>query len=295
MKIKIFVCLTMLLFVQNAFAVTLDDVVSVKDAAYRVGTSDEVELRYEVKDRVNLNTVKKEEDILDSRALTYADLSIKKISKEISDNLNLKSQDMMQDLSLLWRGAAVQSDTIKFALYKLANPDADKPDERSVKKVLSTIASMSTLVGAGVGNPLLASGSFLGSNLLGIASQDDKSINYKFSRVTDADMIILVRKIDELQQDIVNAYYDYMMTRKLFDLSVQQTKTAYNNYHYAEQGASKEVVLISDAYYRESADKQMQARNNFYARRASLEQLVGKETFQQFEDNLNKRDAALNK
>ena len=202
----------------------------------------------------------------------------------------MKSSDMLNDLSLLWRGAAVKSDTIKFAIYKLSNPDADKPDERSVKKVLTTIASMSTLVGAGIGNPLLASGSFLGSNILGIAAQDDKTINYKFSRVNDADMIILVRKIDELQQDIVNAYYDYMITRKIFDMTVKQTKTAYNNYQYAENGAKKEILLIADAYYRTSLDQQMNARNNFYSKRASLEQLVGKETFNEFEEKVNRRD-----
>lgn len=279
-----------ILMLPKAFAMELEDVTTLRDSAYRVGTSDEVEIKYQVKDRVNDNIVKKEEEIIDSRALTYADLSIKKISKEISDNLSLKSNDMMKDLSLLWRGAAVKSDTIKFALYKLSNPDADKPDEHSVKKVLSTIASMSTLVGAGVGNPLLASGSFLGSNLLGIASQDDKAINYKFSRVNDADMIILVRKIDALQQDIVNAYYDYMTTRKIFDMATHQTKVAYSNYQYAENGAKREILLIADAYYRTSLDFQMNARNNFYSKRASLEQLVGKETFDQFEEIVNNRD-----
>ena len=279
-----------ILMLPKAFAIELEDVTTLRDSAYRVGTSDEVEIKYQVKDRVNDNIVKKEEEIIDSRALTYADLSIKKISKEISDNLNLKSNDMMKDLSLLWRGAAVKSDTIKFALYKLSNPDADKPDEHSVKKVLSTIASMSTLVGAGVGNPLLASGSFLGSNLLGIASQDDKAINYKFSRVNDADMIILVRKIDALQQDIVNAYYDYMTTRKIFDMATHQTKVAYSNYQYAENGAKREILLVADAYYRTSLDFQMNARNNFYSKRASLEQLVGKETFDQFEEIVNNRD-----
>ena len=288
--IKKIILLLAILMLPRAFAVELEDVTTIRDSAYRVGTSDEVEIKYQVKDRINANVVKQEEEILDSRALTYADLSIKKISKEISNNLNLKSDDMMKDLSLLWRGAAVKSDTIKFALYKLSNPDADKPDEHSVKKVLSTIASMSTLVGAGVGNPLLASGSFLGSNLLGIAAQDDKAINYKFSRVNDADMIILVRKIDDLQQDIVNAYYDYMTTRKIFDMATHQTKVAYSNYQYAENGAKKEILLIVDAYYRTSLDLQMNARNNFYSKRASLEQLVGKETFDQFEEIVNNRD-----
>ena len=36
--------------------------------------------------------------------------------------------DMQSDLSLLWQGAATKSDTIKFAIYKLSNPDKDKPD-----------------------------------------------------------------------------------------------------------------------------------------------------------------------
>lgn len=73
---------------------------------------------------------------------------------------------------------------------------------------------MSTLVGAGMGNPLLAGGSLIGGNILGIMSQDTKALNYKYTKVTDADMIILVRKIEDLQQRTVDLYYNYMMARK---------------------------------------------------------------------------------
>ena len=51
-----------------------------------------------------------------------------------------------------------------------------------------------------------------------------------------------------------------------------------------------QILLIADAYYRTSLDFQMNARNNFYSKRASLEQLVGKETFDQFEEIVNNRD-----
>jgi hypothetical protein len=71
---------------------------------------------------------------------------------------------------------------------------------------------MSTLVGAGTGNPLLFCSSLIGGNTLGILSQDTKALNYKYTKVHDADMIILVRKIDELQQKVVGLYYDYMTT-----------------------------------------------------------------------------------
>ena len=146
-----------------------------------------------------------------SRELTFADLSLKKMSSEIATDLSIDEKVMMSDLSLLWKGAATQSDTINFALYKLANPDADKPDSKSVKKVLSTIASMSTMLGAGIGNPILATGSLIGGNVLGIMSQDTKALNYKYTKVNDADMIILVRKIEDLQQRAVDIYYDYMI------------------------------------------------------------------------------------
>ena len=72
------------------------------------------------------------------------------------------------------KGAATQSDTINFALYKLANPDADKPDKSTVKNMLKTIASMSTLVGVGAGNPVLAGASLIGGNVFGIMTQDTK-------------------------------------------------------------------------------------------------------------------------
>lgn len=266
-----------------------DDLNSVKDPAYRVGTTDDVEIKANAVKSVATETVKEIDPFESIEKLTYADLSIKKISKELSQDLEMDYDDMMQDLSMLWQGAATKSDIIKFALYKLSNPDKDKPDEKSVKKVLQTIASMSTLVGAGMGNPILSSGSFLGGNMLGIMSQDDKAINYKFTKVNDADMIILVRKIDDLQQKVVNRYYDYLTARKTLDMTTKMSKQRYQNYQLAQNG-TKELVIITDAYYRESLDMQMKARSDYYSKRASLEQLVGNETFVQFESNVGYRE-----
>ncbi|MFA7657954.1 MAG: hypothetical protein WCY19_00810 [Candidatus Gastranaerophilaceae bacterium] len=284
----LFSALFLSIFLSPAFAMDYEDLNSVKDPAYRVGTADDVEQKADFIKQISTETAKEIDPFENIEKLTYADLSIKKISKEISQELDIEYDDMLQDLSMLWQGAAAKSDIIKFALYKLSNPDKDKPDEKSVKKVLQTIASMSTLVGAGMGSPILSSGSFIGGNILGIMSQDDKAINYKYTKVNDADMIILVRKVDDLQQKVVNAYYDYMTTRKLLDMTTKMTKQRYQNYQLAQNG-SKELILIADAYYRESLDMQMKARSDFYSKRASLEQLVGNETFTQFESNVNSR------
>lgn len=293
---KKFLLLSLILIVSSpVFAVSLEDVNDARQPAYRLGISDSPEKEYvEAKqehqaEKVAKEYVKIDENQLDLSDLTYADLSIKQMSKEVARELDLDQETMVGDLSLLWQGAATQSDTINFALYKLANPEEDKPDEKSVKKVLSTIASMSTLVGAGMGNPIIATGSIIGGNVLGIMSQDTKALNYKYTKVTDADMIILVRKIEDLQQRAVDLYYNYMTARKRLDMVDELVKDRKKNYDMS-QNSSREVILITDAYYRTALDMQMKARSDFYSKRAALEQFVGNDVFKQFEADLAKRE-----
>lgn len=278
----------------SVFAIGYNDMNFPKDPAYRLGISDEPEKIYveaEVQP-VEKEYVQKDNSIEHTPDdLTYADLSLKRMSAEIASELALEEKEMTSDLSLLWRGAATQSDTINFALYKLANPDADKPDEKSVKKVLTTIASMSTMVGAGMGNPLLAASSLIGGNVLGIMSQDTKALNYKYTKVTDADMIILVRKIEDLQQRAVNLYYDYMTARKQLDMLDKLVQQRKKNYELA-QDASREIILITDAYYRSAIDMQSKAKSDFFAKRAALEQFVGNEVFTEFEKEVAAREKA---
>ena len=278
----------------SVFAIGYNDMNFPKDPAYRLGISDEPEKIYveaEVQP-VEKEYVQKDNSIEHTPDdLTYADLSLKRMSAEIASELALEEKEMTSDLSLLWRGAATQSDTINFALYKLANPDADKPDEKSVKKVLTTFASMSTMVGAGMGNPLLAASSLIGGNVLGIMSQDTKALNYKYTKVTDADMIILVRKIEDLQQRAVNLYYDYMTARKQLDMLDKLVQQRKKNYELA-QDASREIILITDAYYRSAIDMQSKAKSDFLAKRAALEQFVGNEVFTEFEKEVAAREKA---
>lgn len=270
----------------------LEDVVTPKEQFYRLGTTDTPEIKtdYDVKPVIQ-PIVQKENTIKSSQYLTYADLSIKKMALEISKEIEIDYNEMLADLSLLWQGAATRSDTIKFAIYKLSNPDKDKPDSGAVKKVLTTIAGMSTMVGAGMGNPVLASAALIGGNTLGIMSTDTKALNYKYTQVTDADMIILVRKVEELQQKVVDMYYDYLTARRLYNMTTEMVARSYENYK-ASQNLSKPVVLMTDTFYREALDEQQKARGCFFEKRSRLEQLVGNEVFKDFEAMLDKREAS---
>ena len=285
------------LSVTEALAIeTLADVEYPKAPAYRVGISELPEKQYLQAMQEKIKQTEKTSKLNDienvnNADLTYADLSIKRLSKEVAQELEYEEQDMLADLSLLWQGAAMQSDTINFALYKLANPDADKPDEKSVRNVLKTIASMSTLVGASMGSPLIAGSSLIGGNIFGIMSQDTKALNYKYTRVNDADMIILIRKVEDLQQRAVDLYYDYMSAKKQLEFANNLVEDRKRKFELAQKNnASRELVVITDAYYRTALDKQRSARSEFFSKRAALEQFVGNETFLQFEAELTARE-----
>ena len=280
----------------NAENLTLKDLEFPKPPAYRVGLSEVPETQFIQAKQEKPTLEKTYAQIGDNREsaitdMTYADLSISKLSKEIGKELEFEENDMVSDLTLLWEGAATQSDTINFALYKLANPDADKPDSKSIKKVLTTIASMSTLVGASMASPVFAGSSLIGGNILNIMSQDTKALNYKYTRVNDADMIILIRKIEDLQQNAVNLYYDYMSAKKQLEMTTKLVEERQRKFELAQKNnAPRELVVITDAYYRTAIDKQRTAKSDFFSKRAALEQFVGNETFVQFEKELEARE-----
>lgn len=289
---KFLICLLLFSFMQIPVyaSLQLEDLTSPQDKFYRLGTTDipETKVDFDVQPTI-VPVVQKEVTVQDSQNLTYADLSIKKMALEISKEIEIDYNDMLADLSLLWQGAATRSDTIKFAIYKLSNPDKDKPDSGAVKKVLTTIAGMSTMVGCGMGNPVLASAALIGGNTLGIMSTDTKALNYKYTQVTDADMIILVRKVEELQQKVVDMYYDYLTARELYNMTTEMVARSYDNYK-SSQKMSKPVVLMTDTFYREALDEQQKARGSFFEKRSRLEQLVGNEVFRDFEAMLDKRE-----
>lgn len=294
-KNRIISAVLMLAFVSfiPAQALELKDISTPKENFYRFGTTDTPEKKIDRSTEINLSTQADEIKPITIKetkpeSLTYADLSIKSMAMEVSKSIDMDYNEMLEDLSLLWQGAAMKSDTIKFAIYKLSNPDKDKPDTSTIKKVLTTIAGMSTFLGAGTGNPVLASAALIGGNTLGIMSQDNKALNYKYTQVTDADMIILVRKVDELQQKIVDAYYDYMTARLLYDMTSKMVKDKELNYKRS-LSQKREVVLVTDTYYRNAIDEQVKARGNFFEKRSQLEQLVGNDIFRQFEEVVDNR------
>src|SRR5574344_2440482 len=82
-------------------AVEIDDINHSKPPAYRLGTGDGIENKEEIIKLIDTENVKEAKQKVGVEALTYADLSLKRISQELSQNLEMNYEDMIGDLGVL--------------------------------------------------------------------------------------------------------------------------------------------------------------------------------------------------
>ena len=188
------------------------------------------------------------------------------------------------DLSVLWNAATERSETMKYTIYKLSNPDEDKPNDSMIKKILKPIANISSIAGVSVaGDPFMATGALIGGGLVNAFMKDDKEENYQFSKVSDADMVLLIRKIDTLQKKLIDLYMDYKTKQELYKMEEDNFKKREENYKLA-QNKSKEELTIADVYYRNAKIKAQKALDDYQTSRAILENLVGSDALKKIEE-----------
>ena len=289
MKKIIFTLAILNIITLQAFAdITLEEVKSLKEPAYRLGTGAGPEIEYKIKkaDSYEEQRAKLVQEHMKNKS--YADSSLADLSREIGKIVEADRETMIEDIGILWAGAAAKSETVKFTIYKLANPDADKPDENIVKKVVRPLASFSSMAGAGFLNPIAATTTIMSGALVNSLSTDDKELNYKYTKVTDADMIMLLKRVDDLQKRLINNYIDYMTALKATETAKKTVINRYKNLQLVKD-SSQDLQLIADSYYRSALENKNRLETDFLSKRATLEQIVGADVLQEFEEVLKNR------
>lgn len=290
--------LTIFLLISSAaFALTLDEVNSPRPLQGRLSNTDKIEvtispsINKEQKAKNVTLQPKKEvltqtdntENIKPSEAQNYADLSLKRLANDVSYELDMDSAKINADLSILWAATTEKSETIKYTIYKLSNPDEDKPNDSTIKKILKPIAKLSSVAGASVaGDPYIATGALIGGGLLNAAMKDDKEYNYNFSKVSDTDMVLLIRKIDDLQKRLLDLYVDYRTKQQLARLT-QENYEKREEIYKNSQNKKREELVIADVYYRNAKVSMVRAQDDYLTSRAILENLVGKDALLKIE------------
>lgn len=287
-KIALFLLLNIFIISSALAEVNYDELNIPKNPSYRVGTSSEPEKEYKVK-KVNDYEEQHAKIVREQvKNKSYADSTLAELSKEVMQIVNIDKETLVADIGILWAGAASKSETVKFTIYKLANPDADKPDDNIIKKVVRPLAGFSSMAGAGFLNPIAATTTIMSGALANSLSIDDKELNYKYTKVTDADMIMLLKRVDDLQKRLIMEYIDYMTALKASERIKTIVQNRYQNLLYAKT-KGREYELIADAYYRTALERKQSIELDFLSKRAALEQIVGVEAMNEFEDVLKQR------
>lgn len=291
--------LILLLLSSVSYSITIDDIYEPKPLQGRLSDTDNIEvtIKSEVNNEQKAKNIKPKEEkkaleentienVSETKAKTasnYADLSLKKLADDISYELEMDSSQINSDLAILWAATTENSETMKYTIYKLSNPDEDKPNDSTVKKILKPIAKLSSVAGASVaGDPYLATGALIGGGLMNAVLKDDKEYNYTFSKVSDTDMVLLIRKIDDLQKKLLDLYVDYRTKQQLAQLTKENFEKREKIYKNS-QNKSREELIIADVYYRNAKVDATRAQDDYLTSRAILENLVGKDALSRIE------------
>lgn len=172
--------------------------------------------------------------------------------KEIMDEIvKLQKEKDIEDIDNLWKGTVENNQVIGFALKKLSTPESQRRIHSSLMaKTLSAIVSGASLAPALVGaDYMVQSGSYavgrLAQNLI-----NKKNVPQEVP-LTDTELIELAGLVENLQDKIINAYYNYKNSLSQLK-EVRSRELLYSkNYVKAMDEEDFLEIAISSALYKD--------------------------------------------
>jgi outer membrane protein TolC len=154
----------------------------------------------------------------------YWESSIRRVKQNTLDDAEQNAKQM----NILWQAAVYRSQPIRYAIEKLSQQDASgKPvkNNTKTKQILNGVAQVggaatSIVTGTPVG---LISGTLVND----VIRQSNTS---SVKPVSDADMVILARAVDTLQQELLTLYLNYTQALDVFRLQESKVKALNDAY-----------------------------------------------------------------
>jgi hypothetical protein len=143
---------------------------------------------------------------------TLTELS-QRIQNEISDD----EPTLTRDLSVLWQAAVERNSTVRYAIEKLSRRDATGKQAADPwsKRLISSLVNIGGVAGSVLTqSPVGVLGSGVVQEALAEGPPDPNRMP-----VTDADMVILAKSLEQLQTQLFQHYLVYMREKRLLALS----------------------------------------------------------------------------
>lgn len=234
-------------------------------------------------DEVTLDGVKSEQIEIPKKNIDMKGSLVLSDEQVMQELVRQQKEKDMEDIENLWKGTVDNNQVIGFALKKLATPESQRRIHASLmSKTLSALVAGASFAPSLIGaNYMTQTASFaagrLAQNLI-----NKKNIPTEIP-LTDTELIELAGLIENLQDKIINAYYNYKGA--LVQLKETRTKLLLYNKNYANAIEANDLleITISSSLYDNMAMEEFYYLQQAKKYHLELQRLAGKKVV----DNLN--------
>ena len=235
--------------------------------------SAEVELGEVSKPQIELPTVQ----INKTQSLIIND---EQIMQEI---VTLQKEKDLEDIENLWKGTVENNQVIGFALKKLATPESQRRIHSSLMaKTLSAIVAGASFAPSLVGADYMTQTAAYSAGRLAQNLINKKNMPTEIP-LTDTELIELAGLVENLQDKIIEAYYNYKSN--LSQIKETRTRLLLYNKNYTNALENEDIleITISSALYDNMRLEEFEFMENAKRYHLELQRLAGKKVV----DNLN--------
>ena len=195
-------------------------------------------------------------------------------SEVLSKIIDEQKEHDVKDLELLWQGTVENNQIIEFALKKLATPESQRRIHSSLMaKTLSAIVSGASFVPSLLGaSPVLQTSAFSAGRIAqGLLNRKNVAQETPLT-----ELIELASMIEELQDLLVNSYYNYKNTLTQLKMIRSKMILYSKNYENALAGNDIMEIAISTALYDSMRLKEFELEQSAKKYHIQLQRLAGK-------------------
>lgn len=194
----------------------------------------------------------------------------------LDELIQLQKTKDVEDIEKLWKGTVENNKVIGFALKKLATPESQRRIHSSLMaKTLSAIISGSSFVPCFMGaDPSVTTGAFAAGRLA--QSLLNKKTTPQEIPLTDTELIELAGLVEDLQDKIIDAYYNYKNSLSQVKETRQKLLLYHKNYSAALESGDVLDISISSSLYDAMTIQEYTSMQNAKKYHLELQRLAGR-------------------